>query len=205
MTGVQTCALPIYGHESRKPQVRTAANGRNQRRQFLGSRTGFALFVGQLYLDHYFERLPHGVEPPSQLLRVHGFDSVEESSRNASFVGLQMPDQVILRTRQLAQQRTFPLELLDVVFAEDAQSQVIGLANNIGTKFLGDGDKCDFGSRATCLFAGPHNTLFYCFDSFTHTYCDTTAVEVPFALVSVTLTEGMVPVPAIVNGTVRVN
>ena len=59
-----------------------------------------------------------------------------------------MPDQVVARVRQAGKLRGLTLELLHVVFAEVAQSQIVGLAKGVGGKHFGDGQEENSGRIA---------------------------------------------------------
>jgi len=63
---------------------------------------------------------------------------MEQFGSEAHFVGLQMSDQMKACVGQFEQIRLFLCELLNVVFAEFAQTGLIGFTNPLSREFLGN-------------------------------------------------------------------
>ncbi len=61
---------------------------------------------------------------------------------------LQVPDQVESRARQAGDLREFAFEFLNVVFAEFAQAQSVGVTNGLGREDFGDGQEHNLRSVA---------------------------------------------------------
>jgi hypothetical protein len=76
-------------------------------------------------------------------------DDVENLRRLFRFVGLQMADEMVAGASAIGQLRVFSFELLQVVFAEVAQPERVGVANRSGREFLGDGYQLDVGTLAS--------------------------------------------------------
>jgi hypothetical protein len=60
-----------------------------------------------------------------------------------------MADEVVARAGAIGQFQPLGLELLQVVFAEVAQPERVGVANRSGREFLGDGYQLDVGTLAS--------------------------------------------------------
>jgi hypothetical protein len=67
-----------------------------------------------------------GVEAGGDLERVDGVDGVEELGGAGGFVGLQRADEVEFAVGEAGEMRGFFCELLDAVFAEEAQAGGVG-------------------------------------------------------------------------------
>jgi hypothetical protein len=74
-----------------------------------------------------------------------------------------MADQVELRASQLGHARMLALKFLHVVFAEAAQAKRVSLANHVGRKLFGDGDKTDVRTLASRARSGTLDAFFHLF------------------------------------------
>jgi len=80
--------------------------------------------------------------------RIHGVDHVENLGGFFGLVRLQVPDKVIAGVRAIGQLGALQLELLHIVFAEVAQTELVSVANHAGGKFLGHRDELNIGTLA---------------------------------------------------------
>lgn len=118
-------------------------------------------FLGrELDLDQDVEGFGEFVEAAGELGGIDGLDDVEELAGAAAFVGLEVSDQVEAGAWKLTDERGLGFELLDVVFAELAEAEVVSGEDGGGGEDLGDGEEGDFAAAAAGAGASVRDAAF---------------------------------------------
>ena len=140
--------------------MRDSSGARASRRagSSVGGDAVLGLFVAEFDLEEdgefLVERGGGGVEAGGDLEGVDGVDGVEELGGAGGLVGLERADEVVLSVGERCDGGEFLRELLNAVFAEEAQAGGVGFEDGFGGMHLADGHEGDFGLGAVGEAAG---------------------------------------------------
>lgn len=131
----------------------------DERGKLGGIGAGFSLLGGELDFEHDFQRAGGFVEPAREFGGIDGLDDVKQLGGALGFVGLEMADQVEAGSGEIGDGGSLGFKFLDIVFAELAQAEIVGLADDGGGEDLGDGEQGDGGGIAARTFGGARDAF----------------------------------------------
>lgn len=149
-----------HGHESGEVEVGQGSDFGGERFEGGGIRAVLAVLFGEFGLDHDVERAAQLTEAAGEFGGIDGLDDVEEFAGAFRLVGLEVADEVEAGAVEVADCRSLGLELLNVVFAELAETECVGFEDGIGREDFGDGEERNLGAAAAGAGAGVGDTLF---------------------------------------------